>query len=45
MQMPAMDGGSNWWTAKTGNASPAGMVTYLCGDGCGVRGWSDLAIL
>ena len=45
MQMPAMDGGSGWWTDKTGQASPAGMVSYLAGIGCGARGWSDLAIL
>jgi len=45
IQMPAMDGGSGWWTDKTGNNSPAGMVTYLAGTGCGARGWSDLAIL
>jgi len=45
IQMPAMDGGSGWWTDKTGNSSPAGMVTYLAGAGCGLRGWSDLAIL
>lgn len=45
IQMPAMDGGSGWWTDKTGQSSPAGMVTYLAGVGCGVRGWSDLAIL
>jgi hypothetical protein len=45
MQMPAMDGGSGWWTDKTGQNSPAGMVSYLAGVGCGPRGWSDLAIL
>lgn len=45
MQMPAMDGGSGWWTDKTGQSSPAGMVTYLAGSECGSRGWSDLAIL
>ena len=45
LQVPAMDGGSAWWTAKTGNCSPSGMVTYLAGTGCGVRGWSDLQIV
>jgi hypothetical protein len=40
-----MDGGSGWWRDKTGQVSPAGMVTYLAGTGCGARGWSDLAIL
>lgn len=45
LQMPAMDGGSRWWTDRTGESSPPGMVTYLAGAGCGARGWSDLAIL
>jgi hypothetical protein len=45
LQVPAMDGGSKWWTDRTGNCSPAGMVTYLAGAGCGSRGWSDLAIV
>lgn len=45
MQMPAMDGGSGWWTDKTGQHSPAGMVSYLAGAGCGPRFWSDLSIL
>lgn len=45
VQMPAMDGGSGWWTDKTGQNSPAGMVTYLAGAACGVRGWSDMQVL
>ena len=45
VQMPAMDGGSGWLTDKTGQNSPAGMVTYLAGAGCGVRGWSDMQVL
>ena len=45
MQCPAMDGGSYWWTAQTGNESPAGMLTTLVGSGCGARGWSDLAVI
>ena len=45
LQMPAMDGGSGWWTDKTGQNSPAGMVTYLAGVACGARGWSDLQII
>jgi hypothetical protein len=45
IQMPAMDGGSGWWTDRTGNNSPAGMVTYLAGAGCGSRGWSDMQVL
>jgi len=45
LQCPAMDGGSIWWTQKTGASSPPGMLTFLAGSGCGPRGWSDLAIL
>lgn len=45
LQVAAMDGGSMWWTDKTGQNSPTGMVTYLAGTACGTRGWSDLAIL
>jgi hypothetical protein len=45
MQCPAMDGGSGWWTESTGQHSPAGMLTFLAGSGCGPRGWSDLAVL
>lgn len=41
IQAPALDGGSQWWKHKTGQDSPAGLVTLLVGDG----GWGDLAIL
>jgi len=44
-QAPAMDGGSRWWTAMSGASAPSGMLTFLAGQGCGVRGWSDLAVL
>ena len=44
-QSPASDGGSYWFTANTGANSPAGLLTLLIGEGCGARGWSDLAIL
>jgi predicted phosphodiesterase len=44
-QSPAMDGGSRWWTAMSGASAPSGMLTFLAGKGCGVRGWSNLAIL
>lgn len=40
LQIPALDGGSTWWRHKTGQDSPAGMVSLLVGDG----GWSDLAV-
>lgn len=46
LQCPAMDPGSEWFTAATGNHSPAGMLTFCVGrDAYGVRGWGDLAIL
>jgi predicted phosphodiesterase len=45
MQCPAMDGGSAWWTARTGNHSPAGMLTFGVGTSYGPRGWGDLAVL
>jgi len=45
IQVPAMDGGSKWFTSTSGSSSPAGMVTVLVGEGVGVRGWSDLLIV
>jgi hypothetical protein len=41
LQIPALDGGSQWWKHRTGQDSPPGMVSLLIGDG----GWSDLAVL
>lgn len=41
MQIPALDGGSTWWRHRTGQDSPAGMVSIVIGDG----GWADLAVL
>ena len=45
IQVPAMDGGSKWFTSSSGSSSPAGMVTILIGDSVGIRGWSDLLIV
>ncbi len=45
IQVPAMDGGSAWFTNATGQWSPPGMVSYLVGTDCGPRGWSDLVVL
>jgi len=45
MQSPAMDAGSRWYTAQSGASAPAGMLTFLAGESCGDRGWSDLAVL
>ena len=44
-QCPAMDPGSAWWTEQTGQSSPAGLLTYVVGEVCGQRGWSDMAVL
>ena len=44
-QCPAMDGGSRWYTAGSGASAPAGMLTFVAGRGCGVRGWDSLAVL
>ena len=45
IQAPSMDGGSEWFTNATGQWSPPGMVSYLAGEACGPRGWSDLVVL
>ena len=45
IQVPAMDGGSRWWTSTTGQHSPAGMLTMNVGLAVGTRGWSDLAVV
>jgi hypothetical protein len=45
IQVPAMDGGSKWWTSTTGQSSPAGMLTMNVGVHAGPRGWGDLAVL
>lgn len=41
LQIPALDGGSQWWTHRTGQDAPAGMVTMTIGRGT----WGDLAVL
>ena len=45
LQCPAMDPGSSWWSHRTGQSSPAGMLTFVAGEACGPRGWADLAVL
>lgn len=47
---PACDGGSGWFTRKTGKSSPRGMLTVSIGIGIGdplkdQRCWDDLRIL
>jgi len=41
LQVPAMDGGSNWFEESSGRGSTAGQVTFLLSD----SGWSELAIV
>lgn len=41
---PAMDGGSLWYTSRTGRWSHPGMFTWTVGDGH-LRGWGDMEIL
>lgn len=44
-QCPTQDPGSHWWSIKTGQNSPTGMLTLMVGSAYGERGWGDLAIL
>ena len=41
IQVPALDGGSTWFSNLTGQSAPAGMLTLTIGNG----GWDDLRIL
>ena len=41
MQVPALDGGSQWFENSTGQAAPAGMLTLTVGQGR----WDDAKIL
>jgi predicted phosphodiesterase len=43
VQLPSMDGGSSWFTEKTGTDSPAGAVTMII-DPSKAPGWSDLKV-
>jgi len=45
MQVPAMDGGSEWWTDQTGQNSATGTLCLGVGEGYGARGWGDLIVL
>jgi hypothetical protein len=44
-QSPAMDPGSAWFKASTGQSSPSGMLTVGVGTVYGPRGWGDLEVL
>ena len=43
-QSPSLDGGSKWFTDRTGKWSTPGLLTMLIGEH-DERGWSDLAVL
>jgi len=45
IQVPAMDGGSKWYTSTAGASAPTGMLSLLVGAEVGPRGWDDLRIL
>lgn len=45
LQVPAMDGGSEWWTDQTGQNSATGTLCLGVGEGYGARGWGDLVLL
>ena len=44
-QVPAMDGGSQWYQATSGANAQAGMMTLVIGRSASPRGWDDLKIL
>jgi hypothetical protein len=41
IQIPALDNGSRWFTEKSGNEAPAGLVTLTVGNGK----WDDLKLV
>lgn len=45
IQCPAQDGGSYWWTARTGSHSPSGQLMFGVGVGYEGRGWGDLEVV
>lgn len=46
IQVPSLDGGSQWWENKTAQVSPPGMVSMVVGEGVGPAGcgWDNLRI-
>ena len=44
-QVPAMDGGSQWFKATAGANAQHGMMTIVIGEDASPRGWDDLKIL
>ncbi len=47
IQIPALDGGSQWWFNRTGDFSPPGMFSCLVGDELGPHncGWTEPIVL
>lgn len=43
LQTPALDGGSEWFTDTTGQATPPGILAFTVGD-FGDRAWGDVTI-
>lgn len=44
-QAPAADGGSAWYSYRSGNASRPGLMLVNVGAGCGPRGWSNVEVV
>ena len=45
VQVPASDGGSEWFTAATGHRSPRGVVLLTVGEQFGSRGWGSMEVI
>jgi hypothetical protein len=45
MQAPASDGGSDWFTARSGAHTPAGFLSFVISESYGPRCWGDLAVI
>lgn len=45
VQVPASDGGSEWFAASTGHRSPRGVVVMTVGAAFGPRGWGSLDVI
>lgn len=45
VQVPALDGGSEWWRNLTGEHSPPGMCSLVVGRGVSAAGWGHLHTL
>lgn len=45
IQVPAMDGGSAWWTESSGQDSLSGMMLVDVGASLGARGWHNVRVI